>query len=203
MGLSSCRHHFASIIDYQTLTKSGRLPLSFLQGCGLPDLFIDHIPALFLDNPIEFYSCFISYASTDHDFAERLYADLQNKGVRCWFAPEDMKIGDPVLSTVDTAIRLRDKLVLILSETSIARDWVEHEVRQALDDEKQRGAIVLFPIRIDEAVMQAEFGWARRIREAHTPTGRHIGDFTEWKDHDAYQQSFTRLLRDLKVEKER
>jgi hypothetical protein len=26
--------------------------------------------------------------------AERLYADLPNKGVRCWYAPEDMKIGD-------------------------------------------------------------------------------------------------------------
>jgi hypothetical protein len=42
-------------------------------------------------NPIEFYSCFISFSSKDHEFAERLHADLQNKGVRCWFAPEDIK----------------------------------------------------------------------------------------------------------------
>ena len=26
------------------------------------------------------------------------------------------------------------------------------------------------------------------------------GDFRAWKDHDAYQQAFTRLLRDLKAE---
>ena len=45
------------------------------------------------DPLIEFYSCFISYASRDQEFAERLYADLQSKGVRCWFAPEDMKNG--------------------------------------------------------------------------------------------------------------
>ena len=77
---------------------------------------------------------------------------------------------------------------------------VEHEVQQALEEEEKRGALVLFPIRTDEAVMQVEFGWAKRIREAHTPTGRHIGDFTDWKDHDAYQRAFTRLLRDLKVE---
>ena len=28
---------------------------------------------------------------------------------------------------------------------------------------------------------------------------RHIGVFTRWKDHDAYQKSFDRLLRELKA----
>ena len=36
--------------------------------------------------------------------------DLQAKGVRCWFAPEDMKIGAKMLDTIDQAIRLRDIL---------------------------------------------------------------------------------------------
>jgi hypothetical protein len=36
--------------------------------------------------------------------------------------------------------------------------------------------------------------WAASLRRQ-----RHIGDFTSWKNHDAYQQSFDRLLRDLKV----
>jgi hypothetical protein len=31
---------------------------------------------------------------------------------------------------------------------------------------------------------------------------RHLlGDFTHWKDHDAYQKALDRLLRDLRVEK--
>ena len=29
----------------------------------------------------------------------------------------------------------------------------------------------------------------------------HIGDFTRWKEHDAYQKALDRLLRDLRVEK--
>ena len=29
-------------------------------------------------------------SSTDQEFAERLYSDLQAKGVRCWFAPHDV-----------------------------------------------------------------------------------------------------------------
>ena len=33
------------------------------------------------------------------------------------------------------------------------------------------------------------------------PFPRHIGDFTQWQDHDVYQQAFDRLLRDLKADK--
>jgi hypothetical protein len=29
---------------------------------------------------------------------------------------------------------------------------------------------------------------------------RHIGDFRAWKDHDAYQKAFERVLRDLRVD---
>jgi hypothetical protein len=29
--------------------------------------------------------------------------------------------------------------------------------------------------------------------------GSDIGDFTHWKDHDAYRQSFERVVRDLTV----
>jgi hypothetical protein len=32
---------------------------------------------------------------------------------------------------------------------------------------------------------------------------RRIGDFTRWKEHDAYQKAFERLLRGLKVEASR
>jgi hypothetical protein len=53
---------------------------------------INYLPSL-LNQPIQFYSCFISYSSKDQKFADRLHADLQNKGVRCWFAPHDMAIG--------------------------------------------------------------------------------------------------------------
>jgi hypothetical protein len=38
--------------------------------------------------------------------------------------------------------------------------------------------------------------WAASIRRQ-----RHVGDFHDWKDHDAYQNGFKRLLRDLKPEK--
>jgi len=92
--------------------ESGPLPLAFLRGVGLPDTLIDYLPSL-LNQPIQFYSCFISYSAKDQEFAERLHADLQNKGVRCWFAPHDMPIGAKIIDALDEAIRLRDKVLLI------------------------------------------------------------------------------------------
>ena len=53
----------------------------------------------------------------------------------------------------------------------------------------------LFPIRLDSAVMDTDKAWAAKLRRS-----RHIGDFTRWKDHDAYQKAFDRLMRDLKAE---
>jgi hypothetical protein len=187
-------HHGPSFLDHQTLELSGPLPLAFLRGCGLPDALIEYLPSL-LNQPIQFYACFISYSAKDQAFAERLHADLQNKGVRCWFAPEDLKIGDKIRERIDESIRIYDKLLLILSEHSMASQWVEGEVETALRKEREQNRLVLFPIRLDDAVMKVEAGWPALIRNT-----RHIGDFSGWKDHDRYQAAFTRLLRDLKAD---
>jgi hypothetical protein len=192
-GLESCNHRGPSILDHRTLIRSGPLPLAFLRGCGLPDALIDYLPSL-LNEPVQFYSCFISYASKDQIFAERLYADLQNKGVRCWFAPKDLPIGAKILVSIDESIRLYDKLLLVLSKSSVKSQWVEGEVATALARERQQGSTVLFPVRIDNTVMTLETGWPALIRNT-----RNIGDFRRWKTHDVYQQAFAQLLRDLKA----
>ena len=129
----------------------------------------------------------------DQEFADRLYADLQNKGVRCWFAPHDMRIGKKILDEIDAAIRLRDRVLLILSEHSINSDWVEDEVTAGFEEERKRGEEVLFPVRLDEMVMNTKEAWASKLR------ARLIGDFTRWKDHDAYKKSFERVVRDLTI----
>jgi uncharacterized protein YjbI with pentapeptide repeats len=114
-GLDQCEHAAPSSVDFQTLKNSGPLPIAFLRGVGLPDNLIEYLPSL-LNTAIQHYSCFISFSSKDHAFANRLYADLQNHGVRSWFAPHDMPIGAKIIDAIDEAIRLRDKVLLILSE---------------------------------------------------------------------------------------
>ena len=107
--------------------------------------------------------------------------------MRCWYAPENMKTGDVIRTRIDEAIRIHDKLLLVLSQHSVESSWVEKE--------RQQKRHVLFPVRLDDVVMQTSTSWAADIRRM-----RHITDFTDWKDYDAYQKAFARLLRDLKAE---
>jgi hypothetical protein len=194
-GLDTLVHVGASTLGIDTIYKSGgNIPEAFLRGCGVPEGFVTYARAL-TTQAIDFYSCSISHSSKDHEFVERLHADLQAKGVRVWFAPHDMKIGARIRHSIDESIRVHDKLLLVLSEHSVSSQRVEQEVETALAKEReQEGRTVLFPIRIDEAVMEGRTGWPALLKNT-----RNVGDFTNWKSHDDYQKAFDRLLRDLKA----
>ena len=58
--------------------------------------------------------------------------------MRCWFAPHDLRKGDKTWDAIDEAIKLRDKLLLILSKNSIDSDWVEDEVQKAVAEEREK-----------------------------------------------------------------
>lgn len=200
-GLEGVHHFRSSGISISTIYLSGGgIPEVFLRGCGVPESFIIQIPALVEAARLnQFHSCFISYSSVDHEFAERLHADLQAKGVRVWFAPHDLPIGARIRPAIDESIRLHDKLLLVLSEKSVSSQWVEQEVETALAKEREQdGKAVLFPIRIDDAVMEGRPGWPALLKNT-----RNVGNFTQWKDHGSYRQAFYRLLRDLRAEEKK
>jgi TIR domain/Pentapeptide repeats (8 copies) len=193
LELETVKHVGPSSIGIDTIYRSqGNIAEIFLRGAGVPDSFITYAHSL-ISQPIEYYACFISYSHHDETLAQRLYVDLQSKGVRCWFASEDLKIGDHYHQRIDESIRMYDKLVLVLSEHAIQSPWVEREVVTAREKEDHEQRPVLFPIRLDDAVMDTTKAWAADVRRRW-----HIGDFRRWKDHDACQQAFERLLRDLK-----
>jgi uncharacterized protein YjbI with pentapeptide repeats len=202
IGLETVQHRGPSVIGVDTIFRSrGCVPESFLRGCGVPEDFIIYVKS-FTANPIEFYSCFISYSTQDQDFAERLHADLQSKGVRCWFAPHDVRGGKKLYEQIDEAIRLHDKLLLILSPHSMKSEWVKTEIANARKREVRDQRRVLFPIRLapfetlrDWDCFDADTGKdsAREIREYFIP------DFSNWKNHDSYREAFQRLIIDLKA----
>ena len=195
-GLETVRHARPSTIGIDTVFRSnGRIPDMFLRGAGVPEPFIASMKALVAAmEPIQFYSCFISYSTKDQEFADLLHSQLQSKGARVWLATEDLKIGDRFRARIDEAIRLYDQLLLVLSKDSVKSPWVGTEVEAAFEKERKLKRTVLFPIRLDDAVMETEEPWAAEIRRT-----RHIGDFRKWKDHDEYQKAFARLMRDLKA----
>jgi uncharacterized protein YjbI with pentapeptide repeats len=111
-GLESVEHEGPSHISIATVYRSaGEIPEVFLRGTGVPEPFIVQMKALVgAMQPIQFYSCFISYASEDQVFAERLYADLRAKNVRCWFAPHNISAGKKIHEQIDEAIQVYDRL---------------------------------------------------------------------------------------------
>jgi hypothetical protein len=203
-GLETVRHYGPSAIGIDTIYRSqGKIPLAFLRGAGVPENFIEYMASL-TGQALEFYSCFISYSTKDQEFADRLYADLQNKGVRCWFTPHDIQAGKKIHEQIDEAIRRYERLLLILSPNSMKSPWVKTEIRKARKREIEEKRRVLFPVSIvpftdirmwesfyaDEGIDLAE-----EIREYYIP------DFSNWeKDHDSYLKGLKKLLGGLKAE---
>lgn len=201
IGLDDIDHHGPSTIGIDTIYQSkGRIPEAFLRGCGVPEDFIVYAKSL-TASAIEYYSCFISYSSKDQEFVEKLHADLQNRRIRCWFAPQDVRAGRKLHEQIDEAIRVHDKLLLILSAHSIESEWVKTEISKARKREERDNRRVLFPIRLtsleilrDWECFDGDTGKdsAREIREYFIP------DFSNWKDHDSYLQALKRLIADLR-----
>jgi len=48
-----------------------------------------------------------------------LHGDLQNKNVRCWFAPQDVQGGRMLHEQIDEVIRVHEKMLLTLSAESM------------------------------------------------------------------------------------
>jgi uncharacterized protein YjbI with pentapeptide repeats len=191
VGLKDIVHWGGANIDIDTLIKSaGNVPEGFLSFCGVPQSFVDLAYSL----KREFYSCFVSYSNADLAFATRLQENLQERGVRCWFAPKDLRIGDRFRQQFEESVHSQDKLLLILSKNSISSTWVEDEVETAIERERKEGQKVLLPVRIDNAVMKTSRAWAASLRRKY-----HIGDFSKSKDDFAYTAALNRLLDDLRV----
>ncbi|HEU5376945.1 MAG TPA: toll/interleukin-1 receptor domain-containing protein, partial [Ktedonobacteraceae bacterium] len=196
-ALETANHIGPSTVNINTVT----LPLDertrwhFLLGAGFPKTHIEYLPSLLTPRPIQYHSLFISYAHQDEALARRLQRDLRKNDIPCWFAPENLKIGDRIRLRIDEAIHKHEKLLLILSEAALASAWVEKEVETALEKEAQQHRSVLFPIRVDESVMRTRQAWAADVRRM-----RYIGNFTNWQDDAAYHRAFGRLLRDLQVD---
>lgn len=205
IGLDQVTHGGPSSIGIETLFKSnGKIPESFLLGCGVPKHLMDELlPLVRSGLPIQWHSCFISYSGKDEEFARRLYARMQQARIQVYLAKEDLKGGEKLHEQLFRAIQLHDKLLLVLSMNSIQSEWVMTEIRKAREIERKENRRKLFPIRLctfdelrDWTCFDADSGkdLPVEVREYYIP------DFSNWRDHDVFEQEFEKLQRDLKAD---
>ena len=201
IGLQKIEHSGPSILDHRTIESSGTLPVNFLRGCGLPESIIEYLPSM-LNQPISFYSCFISYSHEDKAFARRLHDQLQGQGIRCWLDDHQVLPGDDIHKQIDQGIRLWDKVLLCASQNSLSSWWVDNEIDAAFQKEqqlmKERGEkmLSLIPLNLDDHMFSEKWenGKANQVKS------RLAADFTGWEnDNDIFEQAFEKVLRALKT----
>jgi hypothetical protein len=204
-GLESVTHHGPSTIGIDTIYKSkAKIFERFLRGCGVQEGFIMDMRSLVgAVEGIQFYSCFISYSSRDEGFARRLHGRMRDVHLRVWFAPEDVQGGKKLHEQIETAIRIYEKLLIVLSEASLRSEWVMDELRKGFKAERDSGKRKLFPVRLTDYETLERWecrdslsgkDLAEEVRQYFIP------DFSNWKDHDQFETAFSRLLKDLRAE---
>ena len=129
---------------------------------------------------------------------------MRDEKMRVWYAPEDMQGGKKLHAMIDEAIRVHDKLLLVLSEQSINSKWVATEIRRARRRERQEGKRVLFPIRVVpfEAIRDWELFDADEKELIWPPKSVNTSfrTFVTGRITTRLKRGFRRLLDDLKNE---
>ncbi len=204
-GLSSAHIDGPLIVSIDTLYRSqGKIPESFLRGCGLPEEFIRYLPSL-LNQPIQFYSCFISYSHEDKAFARWLHDRLQGQGIRCWLDEHQLLPGDDLHEGIDRGIRLCDKVLLCASRSSLISWWVDGEINRAFQKEaqlmKERGkkVLALIPLNLDGFLFSADYESGKKAEI----TSRVAANFVGWeKDPALFDRELEKVIRALRTGEE-
>jgi hypothetical protein len=95
-------------------------------------------------------SVFLSHSSRDNEFCTRLALDLTELGVSVWYDEWEIKVGDSLRAKISAGITEKDFLAVVLSEASVASQWVQIELHAALDRELRDGNVFVLPLLINQ-----------------------------------------------------
>ena len=144
----------------------------------------------FIDNPKgtlqDVPTVFISYKSKQVDFVRQLEKDLRKRGICAWY-DDRIRIGDRNWRTrLEKTIKEVDFFVIILSQLSVASEYVQWELQVAEDAKKD-----IFPVQIEECDVPSTIN---RIQRARVP----MNPLDNWVQYEAEIQKLTTDIWDKK-----
>ena len=96
---------------------------------------------------------FISHASADKPFVDRLVADLAARSIPVWYDKLDLRVGDSITGTVNTGISDSKYFAIVLSPAATQSRWVTEELNAALMKQVAQGGTFLLPLLIQDCII--------------------------------------------------
>ena len=201
IGLEHIEHRGPSWVGIETLFESaGRIPETFLRGCGVYGRFIDIIPSI-VSKTTDSETCRISYDVEDEVFAKRLHARMRLAKLRVWLAPMQWKFAVGAYEETDLQTHACDRLIVILSNHSMSSEWIEFELRIARQRQAERNRRLLFPVGLvaTEAIEQWHCVDSDSADDlADTVRSNRIPNFSDRQSETAFETAFAHLCEDLR-----
>ena len=90
------------------------------------------------------WDAFISYASEDETaLVKPLAAALTGLGVKIWFAPFMLRVGDSLSRTIDKGLSESRYGVVIISKAFLSKSWPEYELKGLVAKEVGAEKVIL------------------------------------------------------------
>src|ERR1022692_3166371 len=93
---------------------------------------------------------FISHATLDHPFVEKLAVDLRANGVDAWFSKWEIKAGDSIRGRIEEGLDRCEYFIIVLSKNSISRPWVQTELDAATVNKLNGKVKKIIPVKIED-----------------------------------------------------
>src|SRR5215213_10099298 len=93
---------------------------------------------------------FISHASKDKVFVDRLVSDLAAHAIPVWYDKLDVRLGDSIPGKINSGISEAKYFLIVLSPATVKSKWVLEELNAALMRQVASAGTFLIPVLIED-----------------------------------------------------
>ncbi len=195
LGLESVKHDRPSTIGVDTILRSLRgagnrltpaLEVFFLNA-GVPQELLSVLPGILAE--VKYRTAFVCYGEPDRAFAERLAADLKDRGVTsCWVYALDATPGERTWEEIGRKRKESEKMIVLCSAPALIRPGVLKEIEEQIDEDPGK----MVPISLDN--LWKEEGFPVKGRNRDLKPFLLDKNWADFRNRRRYKQSLDRLL---------